>query len=263
MRKIFRYKDDVVLSYVEYGNEHGYPILVQNGLIASIEDYRPFERLLETGVRLICIARPGYGESSPYQMADMAEWGRIVTALVDYLGVLCLDVLATSSGAPYGYAIGHSLPNRVRNIFVLSGTPALFDEDVVSRWPFPVNRDMTIDELQSLATELFFSDVKEEDKDRDPNLRDAMMNDCFGIAQDFKLRCIDWGFRLSQIEAQVFMRHSKADENVPLATAEMTSKLLAHCVLETTQTDPHFSIEVLNDFIDTTVAPNCGASQLQ
>jgi hypothetical protein len=42
-------------------------------LIASITDHHLFDRLLAAGIRLICIARPGYGESSPYVMANLGE----------------------------------------------------------------------------------------------------------------------------------------------------------------------------------------------
>jgi hypothetical protein len=55
---------------------------------ASITDYHLFDRLIEAGTRLICIARPGYGESSRYVMINMAEWGDIVAVLVYWMILL-------------------------------------------------------------------------------------------------------------------------------------------------------------------------------
>jgi len=78
MKQIFLYKNGYSLSFAEYGDKNGYPILVQHGLIASITDDHLFDRLLEAGLHLICIACPGYGTSSPYIMTNMAEWGDIV-----------------------------------------------------------------------------------------------------------------------------------------------------------------------------------------
>jgi hypothetical protein len=78
-----------------------------------------------------------------------------------------------------------------------------------------------------------------------------MMNQCFGIAQDFKLRCIDWGFQLSEVKARVIMRHSRSDDAVPLITAALTSQLLPDCRLEIRENDVHFSQAVLDDFIST------------
>ncbi len=104
---ILDYKNGNALSYADYGDRDGYPILVQHGLIASISEYHLFDRLIEAGNRIICSARPGYGQSTPYQMANMAEWGEIISLLLDELGLAQCDVLGMSSGAPYSYAIGY------------------------------------------------------------------------------------------------------------------------------------------------------------
>jgi pimeloyl-ACP methyl ester carboxylesterase len=250
VKKIALYKNGNSLSYAEYGDQNGYPILIQHGLIASINDYHLFKRLIETGARLISIARPGYGESSPYVMKNIAEWADIVSVLVGELGLSKFDVLGISSGAPYSYAIGYKFPDQVRNLFILSGTPALYDETVLSFWPYPVKKNASIAEMQKLAYELFFSHLSKEDLAKD-DIQDSMMNHCFGVAQDLKLRCIDWGFQLSDVKGRVYMRHSKSDNAVPLITAEMTSKLLSNCRFEIRENDVHFSQEVLDNFIST------------
>ena len=73
MNQFMQYNNGMVLSYAEYGKQDGFPILVQHGLIASIRDYHLFDRLLEAGAHLVCIARPGYGESSPYRLSTQGE----------------------------------------------------------------------------------------------------------------------------------------------------------------------------------------------
>lgn len=138
MKHILEYKNGNSLSYADYGNRDGYPILVQHGLIASISEYHLFDRLIKTGKRIICPARPGYGQSTPYQMTNIAEWGEIVSVLVDDLGLTQCDVLGMSSGALYSYAIGYKIPGKVRNIYIFSGTPALYDNTVLAYWPYPV-----------------------------------------------------------------------------------------------------------------------------
>lgn len=253
MKRILRYRNGNLLSYAEYGDKNGYPILVQHGLIASISDYHLFDRLIESGTRLICIARPGYGESSPYSMNNMAEWGDIVSILVDELNLSCFDILGMSSGAPYSYSIGYKFPEKVRNLFIFSGIPALYDDNVLAFWPYEVKKDASIAELEKLADKLFFSDLAKEDLLRD-DIKDSMMNCCFGIAQDLKLRCIDWGFDLSDIKGNVRIQHSRTDTQVPFITAEMTSKLLPHCRFEIREKGEHFSNKLLDDFIKTTMA---------
>ncbi len=252
MKRFLEYKNGNSLSYTEYGDKDSYPILVQHGMIASITDDHLFRRLMDAGRRLICIARPGYGASSPYTMANMAEWGDIVSILVDELNLAQCDVLGMSSGAPYSYAVGFKLPDRVRNIFIFSGTPALYDDRILAFWPYPVDRNAGIAELQQVAKQVFFPDVTEKDLLRD-DIRDSMMNDCFGIAQDLRLRCLDWGFTLAEVSAAVSMEHSRTDANVPFITAEMTAKLLPHCRLAIRETGEHFSAEALDDFIVNTM----------
>jgi len=253
VKKTTLYKNDIPLSYADFGNQDGFPILIQHGLIASIKDEFLFHHLSILGARLISAARPGYGESAPYEMKNIAEWGTIVSEMVDELALARFDILGISSGAPYSYSIGYRYPERVRNIFILSGTPALFDARVVSQWPYPIDPNASLNDMQKLVRELFFSNLSAQDLAKD-DIQDSMNFDCFGMAQDLRLRSIDWGFQLSSVQPRVFMRHSRSDQAVPLITAELTAQSLPHCQLEIRENDAHFSQDVLDDFINTSMA---------
>lgn len=250
MKRSITYQQGQVLSYAEYGDKTGYPILIQHGLIATITEVALFQRLLDSGARLLCLARPGYGDSSPYPLHNIAEWAVIVTRLVEELGLPHFDVLGMSSGAPYSYALGYYLPTQVRNVFIFSGTPALYDEQILAAWPYPTNKEATLAELQTVAYELFFAHLSPAERTQ-PAVQDSLRHGCFGIAQDLKLRSADWGFTLAQVTPRVYMRHSKADTAVPFVTAAMTAKLLPHCQLEVREDEVHFSDALLDDFIQT------------
>ena len=254
MKQLLPYNNGNILSYTAYGDENGYPLLVQHGLIASIGDYYLFDSLITAGIRVISIARPGYGESSPYNMYPLAEWGEIVSLFVDELQLSHFDVLGMSSGAPYSYAIGYKLPDKVRNLFIFSGIPALYDDRVLAVWPFPVNKDSSIAELEELAKEVFFSNLSQEALLQN-DIQDSMRNNCFGIALDFKLRCNNWGFLLSDVKENVYMQHSRTDN---FAAVEITARLLPHCRLETRENGEHFSRELLDNYLKTTVLPKIG-----
>jgi hypothetical protein len=116
-----------------------------------------------------------------------------------------------------------------------------------------VKKDASMVEMQNLAHELFFSHLSKEDL-RKNEMKDSGMNHYFGVAQDLRLRCMDWGFELSDVKCKVTMRHSKSDDAVPLVNADMTSKLLPNCRFEIRENDAHFSQEVLNDFISTAMS---------
>jgi hypothetical protein len=106
--------------------------------------------------------------------------------------------------------------------------------------------------MQKLARELFFSQLPADDLGK-AEIQDSMRSDCFGIALDLRIRCMDWGFCLSELKPKVIMRHSRADQSVPFVTAEMTARLLPNCHLEVRELDEHFSQAVLDDFLDTLV----------
>lgn len=252
MRQKIEYRPGTYLSYADFGDRNGFPILIQHGLIASIDDYYLFDRLVQANARLICAARPGYGDSSPYCMESFAEWADILSPLIEELKLTQFDLLGMSSGAPYSYSIGHKFPGKVRNIYIFSGIPALYDEVVLSHWPYQPAVDQSIASLETLAHQLFFSNLTIDDLNRS-DIRDSMRNECFGVAQDLRLRFMEWGFRLSDIKAHVYMRHSKCDDAVPFETAVRTSELLPRCNLELMETGPHFSAEALDDFLQQTI----------
>ncbi len=219
-------------------------------MVASIDDSHLFERLIQSGRYLICIARPGYGASSPHGLVNIAEWATIAAVVIDQLGLSQFDLLGMSSGAPYSYSIAHYFPDRVRNVYIFSGIPALYHEGILSHWPYPIDKNADIAELQKLAHELFFPNLSEEDLKQNA-VRDSLMNNCFGIAQDLRLRCRDWGFDLSEVKARVYMQHSRWDAGIPLVTAELTARLLPNCILEVKDSDVHFSEAALDEFIRT------------
>ncbi|HPH94655.1 MAG TPA: alpha/beta fold hydrolase [Anaerolineaceae bacterium] len=243
-----------VLSYTEMGKPDGFPIIIHHGLIASISGIFIFEKLAAAGVRLICPARPGYGESSPFCLKNVAEWGHVAAELVKALELDRFDVLGISSGAPYSYAAAWRLPKQIRHVYILSGTPALYAAQVQACWPYPLSQKATLPEMQALARDLFFTGLTSEAYETD-DIRDSMMNEAFGVGQDLLIRCQDWGFSLSGVTAPVFMRHSRADEAVPFMTAEITAGLLPACRLEIRENEPHFSRAVLDDFIQTGIIP--------
>ena len=252
MKQKIMYREGLYLSYAEYGDKNGYPLLIQHGLIASIDDDGLFDRLIQLKARLICLARPGYGDSSPYEMNSFAEWAEIVAPLISTLNLAQFDVLGMSSGAPYSYALGYGFPDKARHIYIFSGMPALYDPLVRSAWPYDMAKNTSMAAMENLAHELFFSNLTAANLQQN-DLRDSMRNNGFGVAQDLKLRAMAWGFSLAEVKQNVFMRHSQADEAIPFSTAVRTAALLPHCHLELKATGPHFSVEALDDFIKETV----------
>ncbi|MDR2516692.1 MAG: hypothetical protein LBC88_04840 [Spirochaetaceae bacterium] len=249
MIQFFVYNGKEKLAYNDFGNDRGFPILVQHGAIASIKDIDLFEKL-EPYARIIYIARPGYGESSPVILRNMLEYGIIVSKLAEYLALDEFDVLSISAGAPYGYAAAKACPEKTRNIYVYSGVPALYDAEVQKDWPVPVSNDLTMAECQKTAHEAFFAGLPEAALENNA-IKDSMANNCFGEAQNIRIRFRDWGFKLPEINSRVFMRHSKKDG--PYGMVIRTAELLPHGELELLEDGEHFTKEGFESFIEKTV----------
>ena len=254
MIKKFSFDGENVLAYNDFGNENGFPIIVQHGTMASIGDVDSFADLAKVA-RVIFIARPGYGESSPYILKNLLEYGEIVAKLLEDLDLKEFDVIGSSAGAIYCYAIAKVCSDKIRNIYVYSGTPALYDSEVQRSWPFPISGEITVEDSQKIAFEVFFSHFSEEEKKQNC-VKDSMANNCFGEGQNLRIRFKDWGFTLPEIKAKVYMQHSKKDDVLPYIMAERTAKLLCDCELELLENGSHFTMKGYESFIQNTVIKN-------
>ncbi|QIK58315.1 alpha/beta hydrolase [Dysgonomonas sp. HDW5A] len=250
--KLFYNDSNHSLAYTDFGNKDGIPLIVQHGMIASIKDEYLFGNHLKESARIICVARPGYGESSPFVMDSYLEWGHIISILANDLSLETFDIFSSSAGAPYGYAIGKVCSDKVRNMYIFSGTPALYDEEVQSGWPYPIVTNLSVEDSRKIAYDIFFADIPYELSNND-DIKDSKNNNCFGVGQDLRIRFRDWGFTLSDIKAKVFMQHSKKDEVQPYKTAIRTSQLLPDCTLELLENGVHFSVESFQSFIEKTI----------
>ena len=68
MRQTTLYKNGNSLSYAEYGDKSGFPILIQHDLIASINDYPLFDLLIElpaSSKTYIKSGKPFFSSSNP------------------------------------------------------------------------------------------------------------------------------------------------------------------------------------------------------
>ena len=236
----------------DVGPPTGFPIVVHHGLIASIRDAALFAGLVDAGRRVLLLARPGYGDSAPVVLPDVAGWGALAEAALDALHVDAFDILGISSGAPYAYALAARCPARTRSVFIFSGTPALYDARVAALWPYPLDTAASLAELQALARSLFFAGLSPAQA-QEPAIVDASAHDCFGIALDLRIRLRAWGFDLRDIGARVFMQHALDDSSVPFATAQITASMLRHCRFDARETGDHFSGELLDAFLRRTV----------
>ncbi len=102
----------------------GPPLLLINGIGASLEMWRPFARRLCAERRLIMFDVPGTGGSGrlrkPLRMPGMA---RLVVELLDELGYGQVDVLGYSWGGAVAQQLAMDAPRRVRRLVLVATSP--------------------------------------------------------------------------------------------------------------------------------------------
>jgi len=132
--RVVRLTDGRSMSYAQYGDPDGFPVVNAHGGLACRLDVAAADAVAaEAGVRLISPDRPGVGRSDPQPGRTVGDWARDVAELVDLIGVDRFAVLGWSMGGQYAAAVGHQLRQRVTRVAIIAGAlpltePGVFDE---------------------------------------------------------------------------------------------------------------------------------------
>jgi pimeloyl-ACP methyl ester carboxylesterase len=249
------------LSYMQWGDSRGRPVLEFRGLPSSrTGDGIDLAVLARAGVRRITVDRPGVGFSDPYPGRTLLDWPDDVCALADALGLDNFAVLGTSGGGPYAAACAYALPKRVTRAVLVSGLGPL-DRPGALR---SINRGEAITmtlarRVPLLARGLVGAAVTAErlrpgtvyqrllaalpPPDRrvaaTPRVRDSLA-DSYALAfrqgvrgqvQDWGIIASPWGFRPEDITVPVHLHHGRFDDRVPLHHAHNLASRVPHCDL--------------------------------
>jgi poly(3-hydroxyalkanoate) depolymerase len=99
--------------------------LLINGIGAHIDMWAPLERLLDNR-HVIAFDLPGCGQSPrPSWPLRMPALAKLVSDLLDALGVTKADVLGISFGGALAQEFAHLFPDRVRRLILCSTSPGL------------------------------------------------------------------------------------------------------------------------------------------
>lgn len=204
-------RDDYALEYEKHGAPSGTPVIVNHGLLGSAGIGPQWHELgLQHGLSLICIARPGYGQSTPVAMKSIAEWAALVTPLVDELGLEQFGVLGISAGAPSSYALASGLPERVSRVAILSGLGMVNEPETRALYPSASQQTFELfatapeDEVRqywhhSMRTSM--NQIPETHPFYRP-LHDSLAHEAAGPGREASLQQRDWGFALESLQVR-------------------------------------------------------------
>src|SRR4029453_16121879 len=98
-------RDGRNLTYLEVGDPHGPLVIHNHGGPSSPLEARLFATsALKNRLRLICVDRPGIGESSPQKTRTFSGWADDLTTIADALGYSEFGVTGWSEGGPWALA---------------------------------------------------------------------------------------------------------------------------------------------------------------
>jgi pimeloyl-ACP methyl ester carboxylesterase len=120
--RLFRLRDGRQISYADYGDPGGYPVLnAHGGLTCRLDVLAAAPVAGRCGIRLISPDRPGVGRSDPQPGRTILDWARDAADLLDGLGVDRFAVMGWSLGGQYAAAVSYALPQRVSRGAIIAG----------------------------------------------------------------------------------------------------------------------------------------------
>lgn len=129
----FTLKDGRKLSYSEFGDPNGVPIIsCHGGLVCRLDIEHASECAKKMCVRIISIDRPGIGFSDFQPNREQLDWPNDVKELCDYLKIQHFSVLGWSLGGQYAVTCGYLLPDRVKKVGVIAGAIPIDSPQILS-----------------------------------------------------------------------------------------------------------------------------------
>ena len=263
--------DGRILSYAEYGDPAGHPLIWCHGNPGSRREADLLEPTLlqRAHVRAIVPERPGIGLSTWRAHRKLSDWATDLAALTAHLKIERFALIGLSGGAPYALACTRLMPNRITRTAIVSGigpldalnkgssqeeAPAYFLAARRSYWlayglTWLMRRGLARpDKLMAQV----FADLPPVDQETlsEPRTRQSFLNllhEAFrqgsrGVAWDATLIARTWGFPLREIRQPVDLWHGDADRNAPLAMGGYMAEQLPNSYLHILPGEGHFSV---------------------
>ena len=209
---------------------HGTPLLVCNGVGASLELLEPFTTSL-SDVETIVFDIPGVGGSArgllPYTVQGLA---RLTARMLDALGYDCVDVLGLSWGGALAQQFARSFPKRCRRLILAATTPGVTmvpaSLGVLSRLAHS-RRYRDADHFRRIAAKIYGGNVRRDTTLIDRHIAHLRPPDLLGYLYQQLAFCswssLLWLHRLPQ---QTLVLAGRDDPLVPTINADILAFLI-------------------------------------
>lgn len=258
------------LSYSEYGDSGGVPILSFHGGLSSRLDVAPIDDVAKRlGIRIISPDRPGIGLSTYQPKRRLIDWPNDVKSLVDHLNIERFSVIGWSCGGPYAAVCGVWFPKRVASVAMLSSNVPFelfpthkglsFDDRALlflSRWAPPLASLALRLSIQFVSAQnlragmkrvLADVDIEAIDREGPPQyslsfIKESMREGPRGNVRDYRIFGDPWGFELRDLLVPVYLWEGSKDRTGPPEYSQLLLDQIPNATLNVVPGEGHISL---------------------
>lgn len=270
--KFYLLSDRRILSYQEFGDLTGTPVFYSHTTAGSkVEGEFYQEAALKFGFRLICIDRPGIGDSCNLPKRKLLDYPKDVIELADELSILQFGLLGWAGGACYSFAMAYLFPKRILFCIAIASYRNFANYmDITTQMSSSLEKIIAINHQKhpkllriyldllsitvkalpnlSLRTKIFSDNqidkviiAKEAVKSvLFRSQKEAFKEGIYGPQADIMIHYSDWGFDLRELHVLVDLFHGKQDDVVPLSYSHFIQQSIPECKLKILSDQGHF-----------------------
>ena len=261
------------LTYLEVGDPHGPLVIHNHGGPSSRLEARLFANSASKNrLRLICVDRPGIGQSSPQKTRTYSGWADDLTTIADALGYHEFGVTGWSEGGPWALAAAAYIdPARLRHVSsIADGSYGTFGDNWAADYLSKVDAlggllamhfepgfrlmyatvGMTVEHFRGTYVKQLRKAVNDYDRqillqpDFETTLCEASA-ECFaqgsdGLVRDSELLYRSWAFDVRTIERRVHLWQGMDDRLVPAAINKQVADQMPGAVWHPVEGAGHF-----------------------
>lgn len=264
-------RDRRILCYCEFGDSQGIPVFYSHATPGSRLEGALFHSLAaKQNFRIICIDRPGMGESTFLPDRKLLDYPNDIIELADELNIEKFGMIGWSGGGVYGLACGYALPLRLLFNIVLAGYTSFREMSKASGYIHSRLDHVSVGlskkhpllfklyfELVAICLKVapimsygaFVASLNQSDKNiakqrifksiLSQSQKEAFKEGCNGVATDTMIHYSDLGFSLQQIKAPIQILHGDKDLLVPVEFSVFNSAQIPVCQLHILEGEGH------------------------
>lgn len=293
MAEVVTTPDGRQLAYLEVGDPRG-PLVLHNhgGPSSRLEARLLADSAATNGLRLVCVDRPGMGQSSAQKTRTYAGWADDLVTVADALGQQEFGVTGWSEGGPWALAAAAYIdPARLRHVSSIApGSYGAFGDNSAAKYLSKIDAlggtlalrfkpafRLMYAALGLTAKRLRTSFVKQirhniSDYDRQlllkPKIGQGFADSCAecfahgseGLVRDAELLYRRWAFDVKQIERPVHMWQGLDDRLVPDPINKAVADAMPGAVWHPVEGAGHFVAVGAGNEIFAIAAKELGAS---